>query len=195
MCLGVPGKVLRVDENPVGMTMGQVSFGGIVKEVCLAYTPEAAVGDYVLVHVGFAISKIDEAQALDVFRALEEMDALGDLEVPQVPQDPQPTDPSPSGTAAASNSAIYFSSVRRPIASFFANRPYVRLWPGIFSNRPVSAITSPSAGIMSMSSRAWCLPDSSYSTISCSAAAFSGKCNPISAWNRPACFRRILSVY
>jgi len=100
MCLGVPGKVLRVDENPVGMTMGQVSFGGIVKEVCLAYTPEAAVGDYVLVHVGFAISKIDEAQALDVFRALEEMDALGDLEVPQVPQDPQPTDPSPSGTAS-----------------------------------------------------------------------------------------------
>ena len=94
MCLGVPGKILRVDENPLGMTMGQVSFGGIVKEVCLAYTPGAAVGDYVLVHVGFAISKIDEEQARDVFKALEEMGELGDLQVPQ------PGDPSPSGASS-----------------------------------------------------------------------------------------------
>ena len=70
MCLGVPGKVIEIDENPLGMTMGRVSFGGIVKEVCLAYVPEAQVGDYVIVHVGFAISKIDEAEAMEVFEYL-----------------------------------------------------------------------------------------------------------------------------
>ena len=61
MCLGVPGKVIEIQENPVGMTMGRVSFAGIVKEVCLAYTPEVEVGDYVVVHVGFAISTIGHA--------------------------------------------------------------------------------------------------------------------------------------
>ncbi len=76
MCLGVPGQVVKVDENPVGMTMGLVSFGGITKEVCLAYTPEATVGDWVLVHVGFAISKIDEAHARDVFEVLKQMGEL-----------------------------------------------------------------------------------------------------------------------
>ena len=61
MCLGVPGKVLSIADDPFGMPMGKVSFAGITKEVCMAYTPEAEVGDYVVVHVGFAISKIDEA--------------------------------------------------------------------------------------------------------------------------------------
>lgn len=83
MCLGVPGKVVSMEENPLGMTMGRVSFAGIVKEVCLAYTPEAEVGDYVVVHVGFAISKIDEDEAAKVFEYLKEMDDLGELEVPQ----------------------------------------------------------------------------------------------------------------
>ena len=83
MCLGVPGKVIEVNENPTGMTMGRVDFGGIVKEVCLAYTPEAAVGDYVVVHVGFAISQIDEAEAHKVFEFLKEMGELGELDVPQ----------------------------------------------------------------------------------------------------------------
>ena len=83
MCLGVPGKVVEILENPVGMTMGRVSFAGIVKEVCLAYTPEAEVGDYVVVHVGFAISTIDETEAMKVFEYLEEMDELGELDVPQ----------------------------------------------------------------------------------------------------------------
>jgi hydrogenase expression/formation protein HypC len=83
MCLGVPGKVVEILENPVGMTMGRVSFAGIVKEVCLAYTPEAEVGDYVVVHVGFAISVIDEAEANKVFEYLREMDELGELDVPQ----------------------------------------------------------------------------------------------------------------
>ena len=83
MCLGVPGKVIEIQENPVGMTMGRVSFAGIVKEVCLAYTPEVEVGDYVVVHVGFAISTIDEDEAQKVFEYLREMDELGELDVPQ----------------------------------------------------------------------------------------------------------------
>lgn len=78
MCLGVPGKIVRVEENPLGMTMGTVSFGGIRKQVCLAYVPEAGVGDYVVVHVGFAISKIDEREAREVFDTLREMAELDD---------------------------------------------------------------------------------------------------------------------
>ena len=91
MCLGVPGKVIEIEENPVGMTMGRVSFAGIVKEVCLAYTPEVEVGDYVVVHVGFAISTIDEDEARKVFEYLREMDELGELDVPQ------PGNPAESG--------------------------------------------------------------------------------------------------
>ncbi len=83
MCLGVPGKVVEVMEDPLGMTMGRVSFSGITKEVCLAYTPDAEVGDYVVVHVGFAISKINEEEAKQVFAYLEEMGELEELEVPQ----------------------------------------------------------------------------------------------------------------
>ncbi len=83
MCLGVPGKIIEVTADPTGMTMGRVSFGGIVKEVCLAYTPEAEVGDYVVVHVGFAISRIDEEEAHKVFAYLQEMGELEELDVPQ----------------------------------------------------------------------------------------------------------------
>ena len=83
MCLGVPGKVVRLESSSIGMAMGIVSFGGIQKEVCLAYTPDVAPGDYVLVHVGFAISKLDEEHARDVFRTLREMGELSDLDVPQ----------------------------------------------------------------------------------------------------------------
>ena len=89
MCLGVPGKIVQIDENPTGMTMGRVNFGGILKEVCLAYVPEAQVGDYVVVHVGFAISCIDEAEAQEVFRFLAEMEELTELELPQH-DDPTP---------------------------------------------------------------------------------------------------------
>lgn len=86
MCLGVPGKLLEIQPDPMGMTMGRVSFAGITKQVCLAYTPEAEVGDYVVVHVGFAISRIDEDEARKVFAYLEEMDELGELDIPQPPQ-------------------------------------------------------------------------------------------------------------
>ncbi len=82
MCLGVPGKVLTIEANPFGMTMGRVSFGGIVKEVCLAYVPEVQVGDFVVVHVGFAISTIDEHEAIKVFEFLREMGELDELEIP-----------------------------------------------------------------------------------------------------------------
>ncbi len=83
MCLGVPGKIISIDDNPQGMKMGRVSFAGIVKDVCLAYEPEAQIGDYVVVHVGFAISRIDEAEAMEVFKYLQEMDELAELEIPQ----------------------------------------------------------------------------------------------------------------
>jgi hydrogenase expression/formation protein HypC len=83
MCLGVPGKVISIEPNPMGMTMGRVNFSGITKEVCLAYVPEVQVGDYVVVHVGFAISTVDEEEAQEVFRFLEQMDELGELAIPQ----------------------------------------------------------------------------------------------------------------
>ena len=83
MCLGVPGKIVAIDENAIGMPMGRVSFGGVLKEVCLVYVPEAQVGDYVIVHVGFAISRVDEAEAQEVFRFLAEMDELSELAIPQ----------------------------------------------------------------------------------------------------------------
>lgn len=76
------------------MTMGRVSFGGIVKDVCLAYTPEVEVGNYVVVHVGFAISQIDEEEAHKVFAYLEEMGELEELDVPQ------PGDTPAAGTTA-----------------------------------------------------------------------------------------------
>lgn len=83
MCLGVPGKVTEIEENPHGVTMGKVSFAGITKDVCLAYIPDVQVGDYVVVHVGFAISKIDEEEAMEVFELLAQMGELDELDIPQ----------------------------------------------------------------------------------------------------------------
>jgi hydrogenase expression/formation protein HypC len=79
MCLGVPGKVLSIVQRD-DLSMGKVEFGGIVKEVCMAYVPEAEVGDYVLVHVGFAISRVDEAEAQEIFRYIEQIGELSELE-------------------------------------------------------------------------------------------------------------------
>ncbi len=79
MCLGIPGKVLEIREQD-SLPMGRVEFGGIVKEICLAYVPEAQVGDYVLVHVGFAISKIDEDEAREIFSYIEQIEQLGELQ-------------------------------------------------------------------------------------------------------------------
>ena len=66
MCLGVPGRVIEIYEKD-DLPMGKVDFGGVAKEVCLAYTPDARPDDYVLVHVGFAINAIDQAEAEEVF--------------------------------------------------------------------------------------------------------------------------------
>lgn len=79
MCLAVPGKILSMQGEGFTRT-ARVSFGGIVKEVSLAYVPEAEVGDYAIVHVGFAISLVDEEEALRTFEYLKQMDELSELE-------------------------------------------------------------------------------------------------------------------
>jgi hydrogenase expression/formation protein HypC len=81
MCLGVPGRVVETSvEHDV--LMGKVDFGGIAKQVCLAHVPEARPGDYVLVHVGFALTRLDEAEARRVFEFLEAMNQLDELQAP-----------------------------------------------------------------------------------------------------------------
>ena len=80
MCLGVPGKLVRIEGGTDDVPMGVVSFGGIEKRICLAYVPEAEEGTYVIVHVGFAISTIDEEEAQSVFAMLREMGELAELE-------------------------------------------------------------------------------------------------------------------
>lgn len=75
MCLGVPGKIVEVYEVG-GLRMGRVDFGGVVKEACLAYVPEAGVGEYAVVHVGFAIGRLDEAEALRTLSFLEDAGLL-----------------------------------------------------------------------------------------------------------------------
>ena len=72
MCLGIPGKLVETYSKD-DLPMGKVEFGGIRKEICLAYTPEAQVGEFVLVHVGFAISRIDDAEAQEIFTYLKEI--------------------------------------------------------------------------------------------------------------------------
>jgi hydrogenase expression/formation protein HypC len=74
MCLAIPGQILSLTDEGALTRSGKVSFGGIVKEVNLACVPEAGVGDYVIVHVGFAISKVDEQEAQRVFEYLEQME-------------------------------------------------------------------------------------------------------------------------
>jgi len=88
MCLGIPGKVLRIEPNPLGMTVGKVEFGGIAKDVSLAYVPDVKVGDYVVVHVGFALSIIDEEAAAEIYSFLKMNDELEQLDKPAVDQDP-----------------------------------------------------------------------------------------------------------
>jgi hydrogenase expression/formation protein HypC len=83
VCLGIPGKILESYEAQ-GLRMAKVQFGGIVREACLQYVPEAETGDYVVVHVGFAISKVNEEEAARTYRLLEEMGQLADLGAPEV---------------------------------------------------------------------------------------------------------------
>jgi hydrogenase expression/formation protein HypC len=79
MCLGIPGKVLQIHQQD-GLPMGKVEFGGIAKDICLAYVPEAQVGDYVLVHVGFALSRVDEREAQEIFSYIQQIEGLAELD-------------------------------------------------------------------------------------------------------------------
>jgi hydrogenase expression/formation protein HypC len=86
VCLAVPGRVVEIaDDGDIAFRRGKVDFGGIRKEINLAYTPGAEVGNYVLVHVGFAITVIDEAEAQRVFQYLKELGALKE-ELGEIPQ-------------------------------------------------------------------------------------------------------------
>lgn len=80
MCLAVPGRILSIEGDDPILRAGRVDFAGIVKRVNLSYVPDARVGDYVLVHVGFAISTVDEAEARQVFSYLSEMGELAEIE-------------------------------------------------------------------------------------------------------------------
>ena len=82
MCLGIPGKVVETYREH-DVLMGKVAFGGITKRVCLEHVPEAREDDYVLVHVGFALSRIDAVEAGRVFELLEELNQLDDLKDPE----------------------------------------------------------------------------------------------------------------
>ena len=82
MCLAIPGRIVETYEHG-GLRMAKVQFGGIVREACLEYVPEAAAGEYVLVHVGFAISRVDEEEAARTYQLLEELDQLSELDAPE----------------------------------------------------------------------------------------------------------------
>ena len=80
MCLGIPGRIIELHRDG-DLAMGTVDFGGVRRDVCLAYVQdEVEIGDYVVVHVGFAISKVDEAEAKRTFEVLEEMSRLDELD-------------------------------------------------------------------------------------------------------------------
>ena len=79
MCLAIPGKIESISDGDPLLRMGRVNFGGILKEACLACVPEAQVGDYVIVHVGFALSRLDESEAQKIFEYLEQMQEVDEL--------------------------------------------------------------------------------------------------------------------
>jgi hydrogenase expression/formation protein HypC len=84
MCLAIPGRVIEVFDDR-GLRMGRVDFGGTVRRACLEQLPEAGVGDWVLVHVGFALSRIDPEEAERTYRLLAELEQLGELDAPEAP--------------------------------------------------------------------------------------------------------------
>jgi hydrogenase expression/formation protein HypC len=80
MCLAIPGKVVSISGDDPLTRMGRIDFSGVIKQASLAYVPEAQIGDYVIVHVGFALSRVDEIEARKIFEYLEKMQELGELE-------------------------------------------------------------------------------------------------------------------
>ncbi len=114
MCLGIPGKVIEIDDS-ASLRMAKVDFGGVRKEACLAYVPDVKIGDYVIVHVGFAISQLDEEEAmktLEILRMIDEVgleqelgsmadEAAGAGAGPADPSTPAPSTPAPPGASAS----------------------------------------------------------------------------------------------
>ena len=88
MCLAIPGKVLEIDASSSPL-MGKVSFGGVKKDVCLELVPEVKLGNYVIVHVGFAISTLDEEEALETLKMIDQMNELGNEQKHHVTMDGQ----------------------------------------------------------------------------------------------------------
>jgi hydrogenase expression/formation protein HypC len=87
MCLAIPGKIVELHDAQ-GVKMAKVDFGGVIREACLEYLPEAGLGDYVMVHVGFAITKVDEEEAARTYQTLREMDQLAELDAGEAPEEP-----------------------------------------------------------------------------------------------------------
>jgi hydrogenase expression/formation protein HypC len=79
MCLAIPGKIVSISGDEPLTRMGRIDFSGVMKQASLAYVPEVKIGDYVIVHVGFALSKVDEDEAHKAFEYLKKMDELGEL--------------------------------------------------------------------------------------------------------------------
>jgi hydrogenase expression/formation protein HypC len=83
MCLAIPGKLIEIAPDANGVRMAKANFAGVVKQVCLEYIADAKPGDFVLVHVGFALQKVDEAEAARTYQALADLQQLGELDSPQ----------------------------------------------------------------------------------------------------------------
>ena len=94
MCLAIPGKITSISGDDPLMRTGKVDFGGILKDVSLAYVPEAKLGDYVIVHVGFALSRVDEEEAKQVFEYLRQMEELSELDEGRAGGPPAPREAS-----------------------------------------------------------------------------------------------------
>jgi hydrogenase expression/formation protein HypC len=99
MCLAIPGKVTSISGDDPLTRSGKVDFGGVLRDVNLAYVPEVEIGDYVIVHVGFALSRVDEAEANQVFQYLREMEELSDLEERGAAESPGIPGASPSAAS------------------------------------------------------------------------------------------------
>lgn len=98
MCLAIPGKVETITGDDSITRMGRINFGGVIKEASLAYVPEVQVGDYVIVHVGFALSKVDEDEAQKVFGYLKQIGELDELAEGQfISSDASPPERPPDG--------------------------------------------------------------------------------------------------
>lgn len=80
MCLGAPGTIIETFAGATGVRMGRIGFAGVVRDACLEYVPDAAVGDYVFVHTGFAVSRLDEREAQRLIDLLGEIESAGELD-------------------------------------------------------------------------------------------------------------------